>query len=163
MRVLNLRPKGPNVFNYEKSSKATLKQYTILFIALLALSASLETPAMQVFSQSSNVNNGRASDLDFQTGFLTADDFILVEAGINQEAWIDPEVVELNGISVEEPVRYKNPPGFDHIGDPVPQPTAGTGRPEYSNMDEAFAAAFDLPDEVVTREMSENTPPVKVA
>lgn len=85
------------------------------------------------------------------------------EAGINQEAWIDPEVVELNGISVEELVRYKNPPGFDHIGDPVPQPAAGTGRPEYSNMDEAFAAAFDLADEVVTREMSESAPPVKVA
>ena len=85
------------------------------------------------------------------------------EAGINQEAWIDPEVVELNGISVEELVRYKNPPGFDHIGDPVPQPAAGTGRPEYSNMDEAFAAAFDLDDEVVTREMSESAPPVKVA
>ena len=85
------------------------------------------------------------------------------EAGINQEAWIDPEVVDLNGISVEELVRYKNPPGFDHIGDPVPQPAAGTGRPEYSNMDEAFAAAFDLDDEVVTREMSESAPPVKVA
>ena len=85
------------------------------------------------------------------------------EAGINQEAWIDPEVVELNGISAEELVRYKNPPRFDHIGDPVPQPAAGTGRPEYSNMDEEFAAAFDLPDEVVTRELSESTPPVKVA
>ncbi|MCZ6893626.1 MAG: VOC family protein [Gammaproteobacteria bacterium] len=85
------------------------------------------------------------------------------EAGINQEAWIDPEVVELNGISAEELVRYKNPPRFDHIGDPVAQPAAGTGRPEYSNMDEEFAAAFDLPDEVVTRELSETTPPVKVA
>ncbi|MCZ6665189.1 MAG: VOC family protein, partial [Gammaproteobacteria bacterium] len=78
-------------------------------------------------------------------------------------AWIDPEVVELNDISAEELVRYKNPPRFDHIGEPVAQPAAGTGRPEYSNMDEEFAAAFDLPDEVVTRELSETTPPVKVA
>ena len=57
-----------------------MKQYTILLITLLALSASLEAASAQVFSQSSNVNDGRASDLDFQTGFLTADDFILVNA-----------------------------------------------------------------------------------
>jgi catechol 2,3-dioxygenase-like lactoylglutathione lyase family enzyme len=85
------------------------------------------------------------------------------DAGINEEAWIDPEVVELNGISPEELARYKNPPSFDHIGEPVAQPAAGTGRPEYTNMNEGFAAAFDLPDEVVTRDLSESTPPVKVA
>lgn len=84
-------------------------------------------------------------------------------AAINENAWIDPEVVELNGISAEELERYKNPPAFDHVGDPVAQPAAGTGRPEYANMDAEFAAAFDLPDEVVTRELSENTPPVKAA
>lgn len=85
------------------------------------------------------------------------------ETGINEEAWIDPEVVAMNGISPDELQRYKHPATFDHIGEPVPQPAAGTGRPEYTNMDEAFAGAFDLPDEVVTRELSENTPPVKVA
>ena len=85
------------------------------------------------------------------------------EAGIDAQAWIDPEVVALNGISADELNRYKNPPSFDHIGDAVPQPAAATGCPEYSNMDEAFAGAFDLPDEVVTRELSESTPPVKVA
>jgi len=83
--------------------------------------------------------------------------------GINENAWIDPEVVALNGISPEELERYKYPAGFDHVGDPVAQPAAGTGRPEYTNMDPQFAGAFDLPDDVVTREMSENTPPVKAA
>ena len=84
-------------------------------------------------------------------------------AGINENAWIDPEVVELNGISTDELERYKNPPSFDHVGEPVAQPAAGTGRPEYTQMDPEFAGAFDLPDEVVTRELSENTPPVKAA
>lgn len=83
--------------------------------------------------------------------------------GINENAWIDPEVVALNGISPEELERFKYPAEFDHVGDPVAQPAAGTGRPEYTNMDPQFAGAFDLPDEVVTREMSENTPPVKAA
>lgn len=85
------------------------------------------------------------------------------EAAIDERAWIDPEVVELNGISAEELERYKYPAAFDHIGEPVPQPAAGNGMPEYTQMDPAFAGAFDLPDEVVTKELSENTPPVKVA
>ncbi len=85
-------------------------------------------------------------------------------AAIDAEAWIDPEVVVLNGISAEELERFKNPPAYVNTsGAPVPQPPAGSGRPEYTHMSEGFAAAFDLPDEVVTRELSENTPPVQVA
>lgn len=86
------------------------------------------------------------------------------EAAIDAEAWIDPEVVELNGISTEELERFKNPPAYVNTsGAPIAQPPAGTGKPEYSQMAESFAGAFDLPDEVVTRELSENTPPVKLA
>mgnify|MGYP001375034397 FL=1 len=83
--------------------------------------------------------------------------------GIDENAWIDPEVVKLNGISPEELKRYKYPAGFDHVGEPVAQPAANTGRPEYTNMDPEFAGAFDLPDAVVTAELSEATPPVKAA
>lgn len=84
-------------------------------------------------------------------------------AAIDAEAWIDPEVVALNGISAEELARYKNPAPYRAGGTPVAQPRAGNGRPEYSQMDPSFAGAFDLPDEVVTRELSENTPPVRIA
>ncbi len=83
--------------------------------------------------------------------------------GIDENAWIDPEVVKLNGISPEELERYKYPAGFDRVGGPVAQPAANTGRPEYTNMDPEFAGAFDLPDAVVTAELSEATPPVKAA
>jgi catechol 2,3-dioxygenase-like lactoylglutathione lyase family enzyme len=83
-------------------------------------------------------------------------------AAIDAQAWIDPEVVKLNGISAEELARYKNPSTFRSTGTPVAQPARGSG-PEYSQMDPAFAGAFDLPDDVVTRELSESTPPVKVA
>ena len=83
--------------------------------------------------------------------------------GINENEWIDPEVVALNGISAAELERYKYPAGFDHVGEPVAQPAAGQGRPEYTHMDPEFAGAFDLADETVTRELSENTPPVKAA
>ena len=84
-------------------------------------------------------------------------------AAIDAEAWIDPEVVALNGISAAELARYKNPAAYAHRGAPVAQPPAGNGRPEYTQMDPGFAHAFNLPDDVVTREMSESTPPVLVA
>lgn len=84
-------------------------------------------------------------------------------AAINAEAWIDPEVVALNGISLEELARYKNPASFQDSGGALAQPPAGSGKAEYAQMDAGFARAFDLPDEVVTRELSETTPPVKVA
>ncbi len=83
--------------------------------------------------------------------------------GIDAEAWIDPEVVRLNGISGEELARYKNPPPFVPAAAPIAQPSTGTGKPEYTQMDPEFAGAFDLPDEFVTSELSESTPPVKVA
>ena len=86
------------------------------------------------------------------------------DEAIDAEAWIDPEVVALNGISPAELERYKNPaPYSNDTGEPVPQPAAGTGKPEYTQMDPGFAAAFDMEDEAVTRDLSENTPPVKVA
>ena len=85
------------------------------------------------------------------------------EAAIDAEAWIDPEVVALNGISPEELARYKNPAPFHSNGTPVPQPPRGNGRPEYTQMDEGFGGAFDLDDDFVTRNLSESTPPVQVA
>ena len=84
-------------------------------------------------------------------------------AGIDAEAWIDPEVVALNGISAAELARYKNPPPFVHTGAPVAQPPLGNGRPAYTHRDEGFGGAFDLPDDFVTRELSETTPPVDVS
>jgi catechol 2,3-dioxygenase-like lactoylglutathione lyase family enzyme len=85
------------------------------------------------------------------------------QAAIDAEAWIDPEVVGLCGISSEELARYKNPPPFVPASSPVAQPPAGTGKPEYTQMDPGFGGAFDLPDDFVTRELSESTPPVKIA
>ena len=41
---------------------------------------------------------------------------------IDQEAWIDPEVVALAGISADELQRYKQPPGYQDQGGEVPQP-----------------------------------------
>ena len=82
---------------------------------------------------------------------------------INGDEWIDPAVVKLNGISDEELLAYRNPAPYNNShADAVAQPPSGIGKPEYSEMDKAFAAAFDLPDEVVLKELSESTPPVHI-
>ncbi|MFQ5661508.1 MAG: VOC family protein [Gammaproteobacteria bacterium] len=81
---------------------------------------------------------------------------------INAQAWIDPEVVELCGISDQELAQYKNPAEYLNAGDPVPQPSAEECRFQYINMDEGLTGAFEMPDDAVTAELSENTPPVQV-
>ena len=83
---------------------------------------------------------------------------------IDAEQWIDPEVVDLVGISSEELGRYKAPASYaNSTGEPVAQPTLDTGKPMYSNMDPAFAETFKLPDDVVFKEISHTEPPVKLA
>jgi len=81
---------------------------------------------------------------------------------IDGEAWIDPEVVALNDISESELARYKQPAPYTRDSSVafINQPPSNNGMPEYSEMDPNFAAAFDLPDDIVTKELSESTPPV---
>ena len=86
------------------------------------------------------------------------------EAGIDEEQWIDPEVVDLVGISQEELANYKAPPPYVNTsGAPIAQPPLDSGKPMYSNMDPQFAQTFSLPDDVVMKEISHTEPPVKVA
>ena len=81
---------------------------------------------------------------------------------IDGNAWIDPEVVALNNISESELAQYREPAPYERNEEAafIKQPPSNNGMPEYSEMDPAFAAAFDLPDDVVTKELSESTPPV---
>ena len=86
------------------------------------------------------------------------------QTGIDEDAWIDPEVVEMNNITEEELNQFKYPEVFENkSGEPIPQPPVHLGMPQYSNMTEVFASAFDLPDNIVFQKMSENTPPVEKA
>jgi hypothetical protein len=86
-------------------------------------------------------------------------EFSTSEGGsIDPEAWIDPEVVELAGISNEELKRYKAPPIFVSKGGAVPQPSSeGSCVPYAFPPDSPF---FELSDEEVTAQLSESTPPV---
>jgi hypothetical protein len=84
-------------------------------------------------------------------------------APINAEAWIDPEVVDLCGISADELDRFKRPTAHAGAGGPVPQPPlTGPGPHMSAYPPGAYEAVMSMPDEVLTARMSETEPPVKV-
>lgn len=82
---------------------------------------------------------------------------------INPDAWIDPEVVALAGISSEELARYRSPAKFERSAVPVPQPPLESGGPRMNYPPELYAGLIRLPDEVVLQQMSVTEPPVKLA
>jgi len=82
---------------------------------------------------------------------------------IDGRAWVDPEVVELAGISDEELKRFRNPVPYEQPDSPVPQPAFDVDRPWQRGFpQEVYEAIISMPDEVLTKNLSENIPPVLV-
>ena len=83
---------------------------------------------------------------------------------INAEAWIDPEVVELAGISAEELARYKAPASHQGQAGAVPQPdVTQTPGPHMSNYPEgAYEFIMGRSDEQVLNSVPSD-PPVDVS
>lgn len=79
---------------------------------------------------------------------------------IDEEAWIDPEVVKLNGISEEELERYKHPEAFESQGGTVQNPPVDLNNPPM-NFPPGQEVVYSMSDEDVTSKMSETTPPVQ--
>jgi len=80
---------------------------------------------------------------------------------IDAEAWIDPEVVKLAGISAKDLQRYKAPAPYESKNGTVSQVAY-----EQSKLQMEFPpenrAVLKMTDEEVTRRLSETTPPVQV-
>lgn len=82
---------------------------------------------------------------------------------IDGRAWIDPEVVELTGISADDLARYRNPVTFEAPDSPVPQPPFDPELPWQRGIpQQAYEGLIAIPDDVLTATMSESTPPVLV-
>lgn len=80
---------------------------------------------------------------------------------INNEAWVDPEVVELLGISPAELARYKQPADYQGQGGKVPQPGVDAPGPHMTNYPAgAYERVIAIPDAAVLN-MVDSTPPVK--
>ena len=81
---------------------------------------------------------------------------------IDAEAWIDPEVTALAGISAEELERFKSPAVFTRPARPVSQPAFDPARPHMAFPPKVYQAIFDASDEETLARMSETEPPVKL-
>jgi len=78
----------------------------------------------------------------------------------HNQTWIDPEVVELAGISAEDLQRYTNPPAYEGQGGAVAQPPYDETKPHtVSDAQEMYLAALLAPDQAITDAVSETTPP----
>ena len=82
-------------------------------------------------------------------------------APIPADNWIDPEVVELAGISPDELARYRNPPA-DPTGTPgsVPQPPLDPNKPAMGYPDEVLAMMASMSDADIAAGMNYPDPPV---
>ena len=82
--------------------------------------------------------------------------------GIDERAWIDPEVVEKCGMTAAELKTYLTPAAYRDQTGMVAQPELRSDRPQPMWRGEALQRALKMSDAEITRTMSEPTPPVKV-
>ena len=79
---------------------------------------------------------------------------------IDERAWIDPEVVGLCGITVDELDALKRPAAYDRPAEPVAQPSGP--HPDHvraQRFPERTARTAAIPDGTVWERFSETTPP----
>ena len=82
---------------------------------------------------------------------------------INAQAWIDPEVMALAGISSEELARYKSPADFVDEEGKVPQPDLNGPGPHMTwPTREAYENVLTMSDEEISAAMDDTLPPVSV-
>lgn len=85
------------------------------------------------------------------------------ECGIDERAWIDPEVVTLAGISAEELQSFVSPKAYVNEGAPVPNPPIDPAKPHAKYPESVYRRLMETPDDVLSAAMSESEPPVKLS
>lgn len=107
------------------------------------------------------MNHGMCASMYFAGPENLSLEIACSEAPIDQNAWIDPEVVELAGISARELERYKHPEPFDGRGGKVAQPPLDGPGPHMTNYPPGvYEAIMGAPDEAMWSAV-ESEPPVK--
>lgn len=86
------------------------------------------------------------------------------EKAIDGRAWVDPEVVELAGISAAELERYRNPAKYEDEGGAVPQPAFDPEKPWMRGYGEdVYKMVAAAPDEAIAAQAEPfKAPPVMV-
>ena len=84
------------------------------------------------------------------------------EAAIDAEAWIDPEVAELAGLSPEDVERFKHPESYAAPAEPLPQPAYDPTKPHMRGYPEKlYRRMLEMTDEAIGASASEPDPPVR--
>jgi len=78
---------------------------------------------------------------------------------IGADDWIDPEVQQLAGISDDELQSFINPAQYEGEGGAVAQPEFDPAGYHPPMPEDVLKAMYAMPDEVVTANLSEPTPP----
>ena len=78
--------------------------------------------------------------------------------GIDERAWIDPEVVALAGIGADDLQRYLAPADYERPTEPVPQPTPDPAKPNLAYPPSVYARVVAVPDEVMWGSVESNPP-----
>ncbi len=81
---------------------------------------------------------------------------------IDNMQWVDPEVVDLLGITDEELESYRNPPGYEDEGGNVPQPDLAGEGPHMAYPENLYELIMSRTDEEMLNAV-ENKPPVPKA
>ena len=87
---------------------------------------------------------------------------IATGGGIDERAWIDPEVQQLARISNDDLQRYLAPPAYERPAAPVRQPQPDPAKPNLDYPPAVYARIVATPDEAFWNSV-ENQPPVKVS
>ncbi len=84
------------------------------------------------------------------------------ERGIDERAWIDPEVVELAGITPEELRNFLAPAAYVNDGPALVNPPIDPTKPHARYPEAVYRKLMETPDDVLSAAMSESDPPVRV-
>jgi catechol 2,3-dioxygenase-like lactoylglutathione lyase family enzyme len=81
--------------------------------------------------------------------------------GIDERAWIDPEVQALAGIGDDDLARYVRPADFERPAEPVPQPAFDPTKPHLAYPEPVYRAMLGAPDRAMWTAVT-SEPPVQV-
>lgn len=89
-------------------------------------------------------------------------EFSCSQEPIDNTVWVDPEVVDLLGITEEELRSYRHPADFADKGGQVPQPGVDAAGPHLDYPPEVYKAILAQPDESFLYSV-DHEPPVKIS
>lgn len=123
--------------------------------AVLAMRDRVRAHGIQVFGQ---IEHGLCTSIYF-AGPEGLNLEVACQGQLEPEAWIDPEVVALCGISDDELAAMRRPPAFIQPEMPVAQPAFDPAKPRLGYPDKIYARMLATPDAELTRQASFGTPP----